>query len=62
MHSLWSLSARMRGGTMQDCVELADLKGGAGTVRDTQNRDLGTLVFGSAEWRALLNTLKADRS
>lgn len=39
----------------QDCVEVADLPTGA-AVRDTQNREAGHLMFGSAEWAALLST------
>ena len=38
-----------------DCVEVADRPTGA-AVRDTQHRDLGTLIFDSAEWRAFLST------
>ncbi|WP_433698778.1 DUF397 domain-containing protein [Nocardiopsis sp. CA-288880] len=43
------------GATTQNCVEVADLPGAA-AVRDTQNRDLGHLTFGAAEWEALLRT------
>ncbi|QVJ03116.1 DUF397 domain-containing protein [Nocardiopsis eucommiae] len=39
--------------TQNDCVEVADLPTGA-AVRDTQNRELGTLTFPSHEWSALL--------
>ena len=41
------------------CVEIADWPAGA-AIRDTQNRDLGTLTYGLAEWRAFLNTTKSD--
>lgn len=40
-------------GTTENCVEVADLPG-ASAVRDTQNRHLGHLMFGSAEWTAAL--------
>ncbi len=45
------------GATTQNCVEVADLPAGA-AVRDTQNRDLGTLAFPSSEWTALLRASK----
>ncbi len=41
----------------QDCVEVADTPG-MSAVRDTQNRDLGTLAFPSSEWTALLRASK----
>ena len=37
----------------QNCVEVADLPG-ASAIRDTQNRELGHLLFGAAEWHATL--------
>lgn len=40
-------------GRGQDCVEVADVPG-ASAVRDTQHRELGHLMFPSAEWQALL--------
>lgn len=40
-----------------DCVEVADLPTGA-AVRDTQNRNLGHLVFGTSEWTALLDSVR----
>ncbi|MFW6641610.1 DUF397 domain-containing protein [Nocardiopsis algeriensis] len=43
--------------TANDCVEVAGSPR-ASLVRDTQNRGLGTLVFGSAEWRAFLGSVK----
>lgn len=46
-------------GSSGNCVEIADTPGFS-AVRDTQNRDLGTLTFGSAEWRAFLSTTTAD--
>lgn len=41
-----------------NCVEVAE--GAITGVRDTQNRDLGALAYGSAEWRAFLGAAKAD--
>lgn len=42
----------------QNCVEVADLEGGAGAIRDTKNRDAGALAFDAAQWRALLVGVK----
>ena len=42
-------------GTSTNCVEVADMGSGA-AVRDTKHRDLGMLIFPSAEWQALLST------
>jgi hypothetical protein len=42
---------------MADCVEVADAAG-AGLVRDTTNRDGGTLVFAVNAWRAFTDSLK----
>lgn len=44
----------------QNCVEVADLLGGA-AVRDTQNRNLGALVFPSSEWAALVKIAQGGR-
>ena len=41
-----------------NCVEVAE--GPITGVRDTQNRELGALTYGSAEWRAFLDTAKHD--
>ncbi|MFE1170670.1 DUF397 domain-containing protein [Nocardiopsis sp. NPDC058789] len=41
------------GARTENCVEVADAPG-MSAVRDTQNRDLGTLTFPSHEWSALL--------
>jgi len=35
------------------CVEIADFEAGA-AIRDTQNRELGTLFFHAGEWQAFL--------
>ncbi|GAA1982557.1 DUF397 domain-containing protein [Nocardiopsis rhodophaea] len=48
------------GARTQDCVEVADLPQGA-AVRDAQNRELGHLTFGIAEWRAFLTDVTAGR-
>jgi hypothetical protein len=39
-----------------DCVEVASA--GAVMVRDTTNRDGGTLSFGAAAWATFLGTLR----
>lgn len=41
----------------QDCVEVGDLPG-VSAVRDTQNRELGALMFSSDEWSSLLAAAK----
>lgn len=46
-------------GRGQNCVEVADTSGES-AVRDTQNRDLGHLMFPSMEWAALLSTAQRD--
>lgn len=38
-----------------NCVEVADWTG-VTAIRDTKHRDLGMLIFPSAEWQALLST------
>jgi hypothetical protein len=46
--------------TDRDCVEVADMAGGA-AVRDTQNVELGHLTFvGSGEWQAFLAVARRD--
>ena len=37
-----------------DCVEVADNLPGRVLVRDTKDRDGGTLTFGPAAWRAFV--------
>ncbi|MFF5056045.1 DUF397 domain-containing protein [Micromonospora sp. NPDC000663] len=44
-----------------DCVEVADNLPGVVLVRDTKNRDGGTLAFAPASWRAFV-TATAARS
>lgn len=41
-----------------NCVEVADLPDGA-AVRDTQNRAAGHLQVASAEWAALLSSVRS---
>lgn len=43
----------------QNCVEVADLAAGS-AVRDTQNRDLGHLLFGAGEWTAALKAARQE--
>jgi hypothetical protein len=45
--------------TASDCVEVADVAGGA-AVRDTKNRPHGHLTFAASEWSALLTQLKDE--
>lgn len=45
------------GGSGGSCVEVADVAE-VSAVRDTQNRDLGALLFVSVEWRAFLTAAK----
>jgi hypothetical protein len=52
--SAWHKSSYSRGDT--NCVEVAE--GVTTAVRDTQNRELGHLAFGAAEWTALVDSLK----
>lgn len=40
-----------------NCVEVARADAVVG-VRDTKDRDGGTLVFGTGEWKAFLGTVK----
>ncbi|MFE3458393.1 DUF397 domain-containing protein [Nocardiopsis aegyptia] len=47
-------------GRGDNCVEIADLAGGA-AVRDTQHKELGHLTFAdSGEWRAFLAVARRD--
>ncbi|WP_306366986.1 DUF397 domain-containing protein [Nocardiopsis sp. CC223A] len=45
--------------TAQECVEVADLPGGA-AVRDTQNREAGHLTFSASEWATLLGATRQE--
>ncbi|MFC3998203.1 DUF397 domain-containing protein [Nocardiopsis sediminis] len=42
-----------------NCVEVADGVG-ASAVRDSQNRGVGVLTFGTSEWRAFLEAVRRD--
>ena len=42
------------------CVEVSE--GPTTGVRDTQHRDLGTLLFAASEWQAFLGTTRSDLS
>ncbi|WP_435207422.1 DUF397 domain-containing protein [Micromonospora sp. bgisy143] len=41
------------------CVEVADNLPGVVLVRDTKDRDGGTLAFGPVQWRAFVDMAKA---
>ncbi|PWR06284.1 DUF397 domain-containing protein [Micromonospora acroterricola] len=41
-----------------DCVEVADNIPGVVLVRDTKDRDGGTLTFSSAQWQGFVNLAK----
>ncbi|MEY9214308.1 DUF397 domain-containing protein [Thermobifida halotolerans] len=43
----------------QNCVEVADAPG-VTAVRDTKNREQGSLLFSSTEWRAFIDAVKRD--
>lgn len=44
-------------GRQENCVEVSGVPTGA-AVRDTQNRELGHLMFASPEWSALLGAAR----
>ncbi|PWR04923.1 DUF397 domain-containing protein [Micromonospora acroterricola] len=52
----WRKSTKS-GGNGGDCVEVADNLPGVILIRDTKNRDGGTLVFGPTAWRAFVTQL-----
>ncbi|MEE6257718.1 DUF397 domain-containing protein [Plantactinospora sonchi] len=54
----WHKSTRSDSGS---CVEVADNLPGVVLVRDTKDRDGGTLAFGPAVWRAFVNLAKSHR-
>jgi hypothetical protein len=54
--ALWHKSTRSA--NAGDCVEVADNLPGIVAVRDTKNRDSGTLVFTHAEWAAFLGGVR----
>ena len=47
-----------RSGGSGNCVEVADNLPGIVAVRDTKNRDGGTLIFTDAEWTAFVGGVK----
>ncbi|MFE9246430.1 DUF397 domain-containing protein [Nocardiopsis sp. NPDC006938] len=56
-HELTFAKSSYSSGRQENCVEVAGTPAGA-AVRDTQNRELGHLVYPSSEWAALLNTTR----
>ncbi|RZU50132.1 uncharacterized protein DUF397 [Krasilnikovia cinnamomea] len=48
-----------RSGANGNCVEVAENLPGIVAVRDTKDRDGGTLVFTDAEWAAFIGGVKA---
>ncbi|MFK3979005.1 DUF397 domain-containing protein [Micromonospora sp. NPDC050397] len=55
--AVWRTSSRSNGSGGQ-CVEVADNLSGVVGVRDSKNRDGGTLTFGSEAWRAFVALAK----
>ncbi len=55
--AVWHKSTRSAGG--QNCVEVADNLPQVVAVRDTKNRDAGTLLFTHDEWAAFVSGVKA---
>ena len=53
----WRKSSRSNG-TGGDCVEVADNVPGRVLVRDTKDRDGGTLTFGPAAWQSFVQGVK----
>jgi hypothetical protein len=53
----WRKSTKS-GGNGGSCVEVADNLPGAVLVRDTKDRDGGTLAFGPDAWRAFVGLAK----
>lgn len=53
----WRKSSRSHGGA-QNCVEVGYAPEAVG-VRDTKDRDGGTLLFGQQAWHSFLRTLKS---
>ncbi|MFR9728619.1 DUF397 domain-containing protein [Saccharopolyspora sp. MS10] len=52
----WRKSSRSHGGA-QNCVEVGSAPGVV-AVRDTKDRDGGTLVFGPRAWNRFLRSLR----
>jgi hypothetical protein len=53
----WHKSTRS-GGNGGDCVEVADNLPGIVAMRDTKDRDGGTLIFTHAEWAAFVGGVR----
>jgi hypothetical protein len=53
----WHKSTRS-GGNGGNCVEVADNLPGIVAVRDTKDRDGGTLIFTHAEWAAFVGGVR----
>ncbi|WP_329102490.1 DUF397 domain-containing protein [Micromonospora sp. NBC_01699] len=53
----WRKSTRSSGGA-NECVEVADNLPGRVLVRDTKDRDGGTLAFGPAQWQGFVTFAK----
>ncbi|MFK3980408.1 DUF397 domain-containing protein [Micromonospora sp. NPDC050397] len=51
--AIWHKSTRSSGNS-GNCVEVADNLAGVVLVRDTKDRDGGTLSFGPEAWRAFV--------
>lgn len=50
-----------RSGQEGNCVEVADNLHGVVAVRDTKDRDGGTLTFDPAAWASFVEATKSDR-
>jgi hypothetical protein len=57
MTAQWRKSTKS-GSNGGDCVEVADNLPGVVLVRDSKNRDGGTLTFSSAAWRSFVEFAK----
>ncbi|TCB92003.1 DUF397 domain-containing protein [Micromonospora zingiberis] len=55
----WRKSSKS-GNNGGDCVEVADNLSGVVLVRDTKDRDGGTLAFQPAAWRGFIESAKAS--
>jgi hypothetical protein len=56
--AVWRKSSRSSGAGNGDCVEVADNLAGVVLVRDTKDRDGGTLTFAPEAWRAFVDLAK----
>jgi hypothetical protein len=54
----WRKSSRS-GGNGGDCVEVADNLADIVAVRDTKDRDGGTLLFPRTQWAAFLSAVRS---